>query len=566
MNNITSSNKFSKTNNLNNKQCLAFIKDYGNFMKGKISQIKHPKTREVIKNKAKLQYIYEKCLEKYDIKSSGPSIRTSKLSKSMSTDSPKKDYEKDIIIENIKDIDDVLIMPMETWKFNRLLIKKLFNVPINDKKGRDILKKHLENPNNKKGYAVYYRNCMSNITLFMPKFNPFMNRANFTYLCDKFFGKNKKENIINFTYLCEKEFISAIMQDARNLNMGNFINNENYTAANNESGFMRRLIRNKYYYYALYFIVKLIKNTIVYDHDTEVKHNVFGTNIFMKKLVNADFTIKDPNVSQSFSTSSSYSSSSSSSGPSGSSGPKKTGRDSTMNTVYRQLGKREYIKYIMNNGNNPRTVNDIDPYLGVKWSRLSINKLKMVVKISNVLGGKTHTYAFYAKGLYKDWKNSIKSMKPFINPITRVPFTQDDEINILNVLDKKYPNIGIPANSTLRSDVYYPEIETVRINGIYFWRFSVWYNTGNKTRANYIRLFTIHIISDLDLYHDESNAEFSPAMLFYNIDKIKKNNANSILGKTLPFKLHPAFAKYFNSFITTEEQYLDFFNMINRSV
>jgi len=200
----------------------------------------------------------------------------------------------------------------------------------------------------------------------------------------------------------------------------------------------------------------------------------------------------------------------------------------------------------MNNGNNPRTVNDIDPYLGVKWSRLSINKLKMVVKISNVLGGKTHTYAFYAKGLYKDWKNSIKSMKPFINPITRVPFTQDDEINILNVLDKKYPNIGIPANSTLRSDVYYPEIETVRINGIYFWRFSVWYNTGNKTRANYIRLFTIHIISDLD--------------------KIKKNNANSILGKTLPFKLHPAFAKYFNSFITTEEQYLDFFNMINRSV
>jgi hypothetical protein len=183
-------------------------------------------------------------------------------------------------------------------------------------------------------------------------------------------------------------------------------------------------------------IVRIIKNTIVYDHDTEVKHNVFGTNIFMKKLVNADFTIKDTNGSQSFSTSSSSSSSSSSSGPSG---PKKTGRDSTMNTVYRQLGKREYIKYIMNNGNNPRTVNDIDPYLGVKWSRLSINKLKMVVKISNVLGGKTHTYAFYAKGLYKDWKNSIKSMKPFINPITRVPFTKEDEINILNLLDKKYP-------------------------------------------------------------------------------------------------------------------------------
>ena len=207
MNNIINSNKFSKMNNLNNKQCLTFIKDYGKFMKGKISQIKHPKTREVIKNKAKLQYIYEKCLEKYDINSNVPYILKSKLSKSMSTDSLKKDYEKDIIIENNKDIDNVLIMPIETCKFNRLLIKKLFNVPINEKKGRDILKRHLENPNNKKNYAVYYRNCMSNIILFMPKFNPFMNRANFYTYCDKFFGKNKKQDIINFTYLCEKEFI-----------------------------------------------------------------------------------------------------------------------------------------------------------------------------------------------------------------------------------------------------------------------------------------------------------------------------------------------------------------------
>ena len=565
MNNLSGNNKLSKMNNLNNKQCLAFIKDYGNFMKGNISQIKHPKTREVIKNKAKLQYIYEKCLEKYDIKSSIPSIRSSKLSKSMSTDSQKIDYEKDIIIENNKDIDDVIIMPVETCKFNRLLIKKLFKVPINEKKGKEILKRHLENPNNKKEYAVYYRNCLRNIIMFMPEFNPFMNRGKFKTYSDKLFGINRKENVIDFTYLCEKEFISAIMQDARNLNMGNFTNHENYTVANNESGFMRRLIRNKYYYYALYFILKLIKETTMYDHDTEVKHNIFGSIIFMKKLVNMDFTIKDPNVSLSFSTSSSYSSSSSG-GPSGPKNSKKTGKDSTMNTVYSQLGKREYVNYIMNNGNNPRTVNDIDPYLGVKWNKLSINKLKMVVKISNVLGGKMHTYAFYAKGLYKDWKNSIKSMKPFINPITRVPFTQEDEINILNVLDKKYPNIGIPSNSALRSDVYYPEIETVRINDIYFWRFSVWYNTGNKIKANYIRLFTIHIISDLDLYHDESNAEFSPAMLFYNMDKIKKNNANSILGKTLPFKLHPAFAKYFNSFITTEEQYRDFFNMINRSV
>ena len=560
MNKSITHNKIYTKNNLNNNQCLSFIKDYNNYIKGKLSQIRHPKTQKIIKNKAKIQYIYETCLKKYDIKSSTSmhASHTSKLSKSSNSKSNKIDYEKEIIIEDCKDIDNVIIMPTETCKFNRLLIKKLFKVPINENKGRKILQTHLENPNNKKYYAVYYRNCLTNINMMIPNYNPFMNRLKFTLYSNKFFGANKREYILNFINLCEKEFISAIFRDTRNLNMGNFTNNENYTAANSESGFILRLKKHRYYYYALYFIAKLIKNTTMYEHDAEIIHDIFGTIILMKKLLNMDFIIKDPKVSQSFSTSSSYSSSNNTN--------KKTVRDSTMNTIYSQLGKQEYVKYIMNNGNNPRTVNDTDPYLGVKWNKLSINKLKLVVKISNVLNGKTYTYAFYAKSLYKDWKNSIKSGKPFINPITRLPFTQEDENNILNVLDKKYPNIGIPANSTLRSDIYYPEIENIRINGIYFWRFSIWYNAGTQINTNYIRLLTIHIISDLDLYYDESNAEYSPAMLFYNIDTMIKYNKNKILGKTLPFKLHPAFAKYYNSFITTEEQYKDFFNMISHSV
>lgn len=560
MNKSITDNKIYTKNNLNNNQCLSFIKDYNSYIKGKLSQIRHPKTQKIIKNKAKIQYIYETCLEKYDIKSSASmrTSRVSKLSKSSSSESNKIDYEKEIIIENYKDIDNVIIMPMETNKFNRLLIKKLFKVPINENKALKILQKHLENPNNKKYYAVYYRNCLENINMMIPKYNPFMNRLKFTLYSNKFFGANKRNYILNFVNLCEKEFISAIFQDTRNLNMGNFTNNENYTAANSESGFILRLKKHKYYYYALYFIAKLIKNTTMYEHDAEIIHYIFGTIVLLKKLLKMDFIIKDPKVSQSFSTSSSYSSLSNSN--------KKTVRDSTMNTIYRQLGKQEYVKYIMNNGNNPRTVNDTDPYLGVKWNKLSINKLKLVVKISNVLNGITHTYAFYSKSLYKDWKNAIKSGKPFINPITRLPFTQEDENNILNVLDKKYPNIGIPANSALRSDIYYPDIENIRINGIYFWRFSIWYNAGAQMNINFIRLITIHIISDLDLYYDESNAEYSPAMLFYNIDTMIKYNKNKILGKTLPFKLHPAFAKYYNSFITTEEQYKDFFNMISRSI
>ena len=572
--NNTSSYKSSKLNNLNNKQCLAFIKDYNDFIKGRISQIKHPKTRKIITNKAKLQYIYEKCLEKYDIKRSLPtrSIRSSRrsvLSKSPDTGSKKIDYEKEIFVQNHKDIDDVIMMPLETCKTNRLLIKRLFKIPINEKKGTELLKKHLENPNNKKDYAVFYRNCMSSINMMMPKYNPFMNRANFRMYAYKTFGANKKEDLINFSILCEKEFISAIFQDTRNLNMGKFINHENYTAATNEASFIRRLIRNKYYYYALCFIANTINYMTIYEHDTETIYGIRNCLKLMKRLINMNFTIKDPNVSQSFSTSSSDSQSSKSSKSSKSSNGSKSSKSSQSSKgskSTRELNKRDYVKYIMNNGDNPKTVNDNDPYLGVKWSRLSINKLKLVVKISTVLNGKTHTYAFYAKSLYKDWKNAIKSGKPFINPITRVPFTQEDELNLLRVLDKKYPNIGIPKNSALRSDVYYQDIETIRMNGMYFWRLSVWYNAGTQIDSNYIRVVAINIINDLDLYYDESIPELSPAMLFYNIEKMISDNKNKILGKTLPFKLHPAYAKYYNSFITTEAQYRDFFNMISRSV
>ncbi len=51
---------------------------------------------------------------------------------------------------------------------------------------------------------------------------------------------------------------------------------------------------------------------------------------------------------------------------------------------------------------------------------------------------------------------------------------------------------------------------------------------------------------------------------FRLINKLKKEN--KIISKKMPFKLHPAFVKYYNSYITTEEQYKDFFTLISRSV
>ncbi len=93
----------------------------------------------------------------------------------------------------------------------------------------------------------------------------------------------------------------------------------------------------------------------------------------------------------------------------------------------------------------------------------------------------------------------------------------------------------------------------------------IWFNSGTRENTNFIKIVSVHFIEYLQIYHEDGiNIEYNPAFLFENINKLKKEN--KIIGKKMPFKLHPAFAKYYNSYITTEEQYKDFFTLISRSV
>jgi hypothetical protein len=555
-----------KANILNMKQCNTFIKDYKDYINGKISQIKHPKTNKIIREAAKVKYVYNKCIEKYDINTSPASIsKLTKLSKQSSklssTDKNTKtsksiDYEKEINILNNIDIRDILNLPNGTFKDNRALIKSLFKVPISEKIGFEVLKKYLNDPNNNSKHAISYREYVREIVKLIPIYDPFMKKKDFRIYVLKKFNPIKEVNreaIFAFIEYCQKLYLSSIIQDSRNLNLGNFIYNENYRGVTTAAGFYTRLAENKYIYYSFYYCSKIILDGI--SSDIELIQNLAITKIMMKNLVDKNFLIEDPNVSLSFSTSSSSSNS-----------DNMTDKDSSMNTIYRQLGKKEFVKYIMNNGEKPRTVNDSDPYLGVKWEKLSLNKLKMVVKISHVLNGRTFTYAYYAISLYKDWKNSIRNRKPFINPINRIPFTEEDENTILNVLDKKYSLIGRPTQRPVgRHDIYYQDTELIRDYGIDFLRLNIWFNTGTQERTNYIRIFSINIIANLPIYHSEgSDVEFNLAFLFENIEQLKYEN--KIISKKIPFKLHPAFVKYYNSYITTEEQYKDFFTLIRRSV
>jgi len=554
-----------KANILNEKQCKTFMKDYKDYIDGKISQIKHPKTHSPINEAAKIKYLYNKCAEKYEKGSPMSAVSMSKLSKmmsknqkttSVSASSNSRDfasYEKDINISGNADIKDILEFPDETYKNNRLLVKKLFTKPISEKKGLEILRAHLNDPNNHTDYAMNYREYVKEILKYMPVYDPFMKKKDFKIFIFKYFNPNvsiSRNRIEYYMEYCHKVYISALFQDTRNLNMGNFVYDDNYRAVSTASGFLARLSQHKYVYYALYFISKILINNI--QGDPELIRNLIIVKKLLKSLIDKDFVIEDTDVSLSFSTSSSSLKS-----------DDMTKKDSSMNNIYRELGRREFVKYIMNNGENPQTVNDADPYLGVEWKKMSINKLRMVVKIPTETNGRIFTYAFYARSLYKDWKNAMRTRKPFMNPFTRVPFSYEDETRILDILEKKYPSITKPSRDPVnRFDVYIEDPETVRINGVYFWRINIWYNYGTRQRPEYIKIVAVNIISSLDLYDEPADVEYHPIVLFENIDKLKREN--KIIGKKMPFKLHPAFAKYYNSYITTEAEYKDFFTLLNR--
>jgi hypothetical protein len=556
-----------KANILNEKQCKTFMKDYNDYINGKISQIKHPKTRSPINEAAKIKYLYNKCAEKYENGASMSAASMSKLTKMMkknpktasaSVSSSSKDflsYENYINISGNADITDILNLPNDTFKNNRDLIKKLFKKPISEKKGLEILRAHLNDPNNHADYVMNYREYVREITKYLPPYDPFMKKKDFKILIFNYFNPNvsiSRNRIEYFMEYCQKVYISALFQDTRNLNMGNFVYDDNYRAVTTANGFLARLSQNRYNYYALYFISKILINNI--QGDLELIRNLMITIKILKNLIDKDFVIEDTDVSLSFSTSSSSSKS-----------DDMTKKSSSMNNIYRELGKREFVKYIMNNGENPQTVNDADPYLGVEWKKMSINKLRMVVKVPTEMNGRIFTYAFYARSLYKDWKNAMRTRKPFMNPFTRVPFSYEDEMRILDILEKKYPSITKPSRDPVnRFDVYIEDPETVRINGVYFWRINIWYNYGTRQMPQYIKIVAVNIISSLDLYDEPADVEYHPIVLFEIIGRLKREN--KIIGKKMPFKLHPAFAKYYNSYITTEAQYKDFFTLISRSV
>ena len=108
-------------NNLSNKQCEEFIKDYKEYKNGKISKLTNPKKNKQLNDADRIKYIYEKCKVKLGIGSVSPK------SKSPKSKSPDPEDNK-IILDSYEKVQDIIYIPFNTLEYNKILIASLLEL------------------------------------------------------------------------------------------------------------------------------------------------------------------------------------------------------------------------------------------------------------------------------------------------------------------------------------------------------------------------------------------------------------------------------------------------------
>ena len=231
--------------------------------------------------------------------------------------------------------------------------------------------------------------------------------------------------------------------------------------------------------------------------------------------------------------------------------------------VKRNKERELYLAYLKNNKGYTNEINDSDVITFEDWNEMTLSKLRKVIKISYVDNGKSFCYAHDSSALYRLWKNSYNKYKDFINPISQKPFTEEDMNTILITLGKRdfrYDNnddyVGAINTSSIntRYDVIL-NISHMKINGMNYWEIKILYLIAKgvriyKSDPENFRLIRINISKTME-----------------NIDNLLDKiyslyETNKILGKMIPFKLHPAFAKYNFTTIDKKDEYNNFYDMI----
>jgi hypothetical protein len=446
-------------NNLSNKQCEEFIKDYKEYKNGKISKLTNPKTNKQLNDADRIKYIYEKCNIKLGIGSVSPKSKSN-------SKSPEPEDNK-IILDSYEKVQDIIYIPFNTLEYNKKLIASLFTKPIKYEVGLwklygylDLQPEYMQNI-----YVKSYHKILSEINkiiriIYHYKVNSIeilttKHKWELNYKYNPFTIPEitPRPNIIDAIKTTQKK-LQSMWNDTKYLYTYEFrcfgLNNQPIDEIkkiiiysennNNKDDVIRNLDDNMGKYVALQFILVIIRDELsdIYlklQHIDSVNlHLNILDSLITKDIVNILF---DNNNSSYLSISKSISRS----GTPRSSSSNHSHFQSKANIARYKKTKADLVAEITENN-----INDMDPYLAEKWEDITLNKLKNVISLKYKEGGNTYGTAFYIRTLYQAWKISVKDKKPFKNPYTRKDFTEDDKVDIMNAVTLLYPTIQRPIN------------------------------------------------------------------------------------------------------------------------
>ena len=198
--------------------------------------------------------------------------------------------------------------------------------------------------------------------------------------------------------------------------------------------------------------------------------------------------------------------------------------------VKRNKEREVYLEYLKNNKGYTNEINESDVITMEEWNEMPLSRLRKVIKISYVDNGKSFCYA-----------HDSTDMNTILITLGKRDFRYDDVDDYASAINTRH-------------DVNFITSRT-EIDGVNYWEIKIIYLIAKgvriyKSNPENFRLIRITIKADME-------------NIVNLLDEIYSlYTSNKILGKMIPFKIHPAFVKHNFTTIDKESDYKSFYNMV----
>jgi len=578
----TNTFKKDKNNNLSNKQCEAFIKDYKEYKKGNILNINNPRTGKPLNNEERIKFIYDKCKGKLGIDTSP----------SKSKSSSSKDNE--IILDTFEKVQDIVYIPFNTPTHNKDLIEKLFSKPIKLEEAYNKLNIYLNNDRPPRGQNIFidsYHDILQEFNLIISTiyhnsvlsadiltrshgwingyaYNPFNIWNNDTTIVanikntktilsrmwkDTYYGSSKDIRCYGLNTEALDELSNILLESQNN---------------HNKDDIIRLLNDNKEKYVALQLVLVLIRDGLPapsfgnVNRDLAIKHLEIVDSLVTKDVINILF---DNNNNNSVSVSKSITWSNSAIAPMRSSSSNHSHFQSRANIdMYFRKAAEEKAR-ILDELKGPNVLNnEFEPLLLEEWDDMPLSKLRNIIIIKDSTNKGT---AFYIRTLYQYWRNAVKNGVQFVNPYNRKPLTEKDKDDIMIAMEKLYPTIKKPKAGEGRSDITMEIVFVDNNRDKVYIKFKYILKMPNRLNLliDLIKIIiSITFPTRLPDFNGDIDAAYIHNYLFDNIKLLHRNNKT--FGKKIPLKPLDVLKEYNGRWINNYDDYKEFFDKIKHAL